>query len=253
MNGELLFRAVCRALVLPPGGPVLLALAGLGLQRARPRLGRGLVALGLGVLLALSMPVVADALSLAVQRYPPLDPARLPPADLIVVLGGGSSRNSDDPTGPVPTLATLERLATAARLARASGLPVLVSGGTVDVGEPEAFAMQRALRQDFGVEVRWVEPRSRTTEENATETAKLLKPLGLGHPLLVTSAIHMRRSVAEFRAAGLDPVPAPTAGTAHLGGGGLRGYLPSPAALDRSSAALYEAAGECVAWLSGRR
>ncbi len=252
MTGELLLRAVCRALVLPPGGPVLLAVAGCVLLARRPRLGRALIATGLALLLGLSLPAVADLVSLGVQRYPPLDAARLPSADLIVVLGGGVLRNADDPAGPVPTPATLERLATAARLARASALQILLSGGALGGAEPESVGMARALKTEFGLEARWLETRSRTTEENALECARLLKPLGLRRVLLVTSATHMRRSVEEFRAAGLEPLPAPAPGTLHAALG-VRGFLPNASALERSAAALYELAGEIVAWLGGRR
>jgi uncharacterized SAM-binding protein YcdF (DUF218 family) len=252
MSWELLLRAACRALVLPPGGPLLLALAGLLLLGRRPRLARGLIGTGLVTLLALSLPVVADLLSLGAQRYPPLDPAHLPPAQLIVVLGGGAIRNADDPAGPIPRPGTLERLAAAARLARASGLPLLLSGGSDGNGEPEALAMQRALRSEFGLEARWLETRSRTTRENAEQCARLLAPLGLKRLLLVTSAMHMRRSVAEFRGVGLEPVPAPASGIGWVSLG-VRSFLPQAAALERSSAALYELAGESVAWLSGRR
>jgi uncharacterized SAM-binding protein YcdF (DUF218 family) len=252
MSAQLLFHALCRALVLPPGGPLLLALAGLVLLRRRPRLARGMLAAGLVTLLALTLPVVADLLCRATERYPALDASRLPPAELIVVLGGGAIRNADDPAGPIPKPETLERLATAAQLARASGLPLLLCGGSVDGDEPEAVAMQRELRSAFGLEARWLETRSRTTQENAEQTARLLAPLGLRRPLLVTSATHMWRAVAEFRAAGLEPVPAPAAGTGRVDID-VRGFLPAAAALGRSSAALYELAGEAVARLSGRR
>ncbi len=66
-----------------------------------------------------------------------------------------------------------ERLRYAARLAKTSALPVLISGG-LHYGRPpsEAALMANALLQDFGVPTRWQEGLSRTTWENATLSAR---------------------------------------------------------------------------------
>jgi uncharacterized SAM-binding protein YcdF (DUF218 family) len=246
MDADLVVRAVCRALVLPPGGPLLLGFAGLALLGRAPRAGRALIATGLGMLLLLSVPLVGDLLSRLAERYPPLDLGHPPAAEVIVVLAGGVRRNAAGGEGAEVQRETLERLAYAARLARVTGLPLLLSGGSVEPGEAEARVMQRTLRADFGLEARWLETRSRTTRENARETASLLAPLGLRHVLLVTSATHMRRALGEFLAAGLDAVPAPVAGTGGFGHG-LLAWLPNVGALERSHEALYELAGELVA------
>jgi uncharacterized SAM-binding protein YcdF (DUF218 family) len=252
MDADLAVRAVCRALVLPPGGPLLLGCAGLAVLGRAPRAGRALIAAGLGALLLLSVPVVGEVLSRLAERYPPLDLARPPPADLIVVLGGGIRRNPAGEAGAVPQPETLERLAYGARLARVTGLPLLLSGGSVEPGEAEALVMQRALKADFGLEARWLEARSRTTRENARATAALLAPLGSRRVLLVTTANHMQRALAEFAAAGVAAVPAPVGGTGAIGHG-LTAWLPSVGALRHSHEALYELAGELVARLDRGR
>jgi uncharacterized SAM-binding protein YcdF (DUF218 family) len=246
VDADLLARAVCRALVLPPGGPLIVGALGLALFRRRPRLGRALVGLALGVLLALSLPITATLLTESVERYPPLAPP-WPAADVIVVLGGGITRG----TPAVPSAASLERLAYGAGLARATGLPLFLSGGIVDGAEAEAQVMQRSLHSEFGLEARWLETRSRTTEENARESVPMLRALGLRRVLLVTSAVHMPRSVAEFHAAGLEVIPTPV-GASEGVALGLRAWLPSATALARSQAALYELAGRLVAVLGGR-
>lgn len=252
MPPELLFRAVCRALVLPPGGSLLLGFAGLLLLRRAPRAGRWLIGTGLTTLLLLSLPVVANLLDSAVEHYPPLDLAHPPSVEAIVVLGGGVDRNAAGGDGAQPRGATLERLAYGARLARLTGQPLLLSGGAVPGGEPEAEAMQRMLKAAFGLEARWLETRSRTTRENAEQTALLLAPLKLRRILLVTSGTHMRRSMAEFAAVGFAPVAAPCDGIDRVFGGSLI-WLPQMPALAASHAALYEIAGEIVAELGGRR
>ena len=249
MDADLAFRAVSRALVLPPGGPVLLGLAGVLLWARAPRLGRALVAFSLAILLVLSTPVVSDVLIQAVESYPAYDGANPVEADVIVVLGGGLRRNASAIGGAELTPASLERLSGAAGLARRTGLPLLLSGGAVEPGKAEADVMQQMLVRDFGLKARWVENVSRTTRENAGDTARLLATVGFHRILLVTSAVHMRRAMAEFAAVGFDVVPVAVGGTAGVGEG-LTAWLPSTAALDRSYQALYELAGQRVAALT---
>ena len=251
MLAELSVRYLCRALLLPPGGPLLLALAGLMLLGRRPRSGRLLAAGAVLAMLAMSLPVVADGLTRLLERYPPLDPARPAGAEVVVVLAGGTDRNTVDGE-PIPRPTTLQRLAAGAGLARATGLPLLLSGGSGDAGPAEALAMERALERDFALRARWLETSSRNTRENAVATARLLQPLGIRRVLLVTSANHMRRAVAEFEATGLAVVPAPVAARG-VAPPGWRGWLPLPDALAGSCAALYELAGLLAAGLDRGR
>ncbi len=250
MDADHALRALARSLVLLPMGPVLLAAFGLWLSRRRPRAGRTLTGVALGLLVLLSLPVVADHLARQVEAYPALAPSRPVVADIIVVLGGGQ-RRPPAPAAPVPGPETQERLATGAALARRTGLGLLVSGGSFDSGPAEADVMQSALRSQFGLEARFVERRSRDTRENALESARLLRAAGLRRVLLVTSAVHMRRAVDEFLAAGLEVVPAPVAGVADSGAA-LEDWLPRAGALATSYEALYECLGQTVATLRGR-
>lgn len=246
MDAELAFRAIARAVVLPPGGPVLLAVLGLGLLRRWPRLGRALVAAGLAIVLLLSLPVVSDVLSLAVEEYPPLGASQPAAAGAIVVLAGGVRQNAADPGGAALTHESLARLAGGAALARRTGLPLVLSGGSVEPGPPEADVMQAVLKRDFGLEARFLERLSTTTRQNARETAALLAPVWIKNVVLVTSAVHMRRAVAEFESAGVTVLPAPVGGTLTVGRG-LTAWLPRPSALERSRDALYEACALVVA------
>ena len=85
-------RTLLKNLILPPAGPLLLAIIGALLLRRRARLARLLLALGLGSLWLLSLPVVADALTRLSEHYPPLDLAQPTQAQAIVILGGGGQR-----------------------------------------------------------------------------------------------------------------------------------------------------------------
>lgn len=254
MDADLAVRAIGRALVLPPGGPMLVATMGLALLRRAPVLGRSLIGAALLVMLVVSMPVGSNRLASWVERYPPLDLSRPVAADAIVVLSGGIRRDA-----PLPGQANLmpdplERLAGGAVIARATHLPMLLSGGRVEPGLSEAEVMQASLVQAFGMEARWLEQRSRTTRENARESAKILLPLGLKRVVLVTSAVHLPRAVREFEAAGFTVVPAPTGIDSPAACvASLHCWLPNGLALAQSYGALYELLGAVVARLDGGR
>src|SRR5947208_1298326 len=120
------------------------------------------------------------------------------------------------------------------------GGPLLVSGTA-----QEALAMRTSLARDFGVEVRWVEGRSRDTFENAQFSAPLLKAAGVSRIILVTDGAHAWRAAHEFAGTGLAVVPAPV-GLWAPRETGMQRYLPSTAALNRSRSALYELLGDLV-------
>jgi uncharacterized SAM-binding protein YcdF (DUF218 family) len=129
-------------------------------------------------------------------------------------------------------------------------LPVLVSGGVgAKAADAEtdalADAMATALREDFGVPVKWIEARSRDTAENADYSAAMLRKDGVKRILLVTDAMHMPRARMAFEHAGLEVVSAPTMffGEQARSAASL---VPSAEGMRRSWYALYELLG--YAW-----
>lgn len=203
-------KPLAKALILPPTGPLLVAAFGLWLRRYRPRTGSALAVLGVATLLALSVPVVASLLMRPLDVAGVLDLQRARNAQAIVILGGGTRPDAVEYGGDTVGRLTLERVRYGARVARETGLPVLVTGGALATQAAEADLMRDVLQREYGVPVRWVEPRSRNTHENALFSARILKAEGIGRVVLVAHALDMRRAIAEFTAAGLDVVPAPT-------------------------------------------
>lgn len=232
-------KAVLKALVLPPAGPLLVAALGLALIRRAPRFGRALAAAGVAALLALSLPAVAEFLVGLVDTSSPFDPEAAKSAKAVVILGGGVRLNAPEYGGDTLATLTLERVRYGARVARATGLPILVSGGSVLAGDPEAILMGVVLEREFGVPARWVEPMSRTTRENAVRTAAILKREGIDRIVLVTHVFDTRRAIAEFEAQGLSVVVAATGGSS-TGPGVFFDYMPSMLGLMRSYYATYE-------------
>ena len=209
-----LLKKILVALVLPPTGPVLLALFGLWLSRSRRPFARNtgmtLAVLALLALLLLSLPVVSRALVAPLEPHPPLSAVQLRGAQAIVVLGGGTYHAAPEYGGDTVGRATLERLRYGARLARASGLPLLVTGGAPFGGRAEGELMREALEADFRLKARWVETASRDTAENASLSAPLLQAAGIKRIVLVSHARHLPRAVPLFEQQGFEVAPAPT-------------------------------------------
>jgi uncharacterized SAM-binding protein YcdF (DUF218 family) len=234
-------KTLLKDLVLPPAGPLILALLGLALLKVRPRLARACLIAGIASLWLLATPIVSDALTGMVELYPPLDLHLADNAQAIVILGGGGQRAlAPEYGGPAAEPFLLERLSYGAYLANKTGLPILVTGFSI-----EARAMHDTLQRNFGIETRWLDDRAFDTFQNARNSARILIAAGVRRIVLVTRATHMRRSVQEFRDAGFEVIPAPAGILAPRDFGVLR-YTPNADALMRSQTAIYELLGEPV-------
>jgi uncharacterized SAM-binding protein YcdF (DUF218 family) len=249
LGGVAWLKVFLKALVLPPVGPLLIAAVGLWMVGRFRRAGQIVAWTGILLLLALSTPVVAHLLSTLVDDSPPLDFARARGAQAIVILGGGVRRDAVEYGGDTLGHLTLERVRYGAQVARRTGLPVLVSGGSVSGGEPEAKLMRAALEREFGVPVRWSEARSRNTHENALLSAQVLKAEHIARIVLVAHSFDMRRARAEFAAQGIEAIGAPTG----IPDGELDlplDFLPNMGALQGSYYALYEIFANVARWLT---
>lgn len=208
---SLFIKKLLSALALPPVMPLLCIVAGLLLAKRRPRLGRGLAWFGLALIWLMCTPAFLDLLTRPLEDVPLLRAEDLAHGEAIVILGAGVRRHASEfGDGAAPNRLALERLRYGAKLARENGLPVLVSGGAPRGKVAEAPVLAASLRADFGITPRWIEDASLDTADNARFSAALLKRAGIRRIVLVTHAAHMRRSVGEFAAQGLEVIPAPT-------------------------------------------
>lgn len=142
-----------------------------------------------------------------------LPPTGAPQADAIVLLGG-STRSGAYPRPLHEVNEAGDRLIYAAWLYREGRAPlVVVTGGGLSWRGPivpEAHSMQ-SLLTFMGVPAAAIEeePQAQNTHENALLTRQLLEPRGIRRILLVTSALHMPRSVRLFQRQGFDVIAAP--------------------------------------------
>jgi len=199
--------------VLPPGLFIVL-LFGMTVWLWRSQFNVAMVLLAITLLLYISsISIVSNILIGSLERqYPQPTVAELQ-GDVIVVLGAGASKGTPDIDGTGNMYGSAgNRLITAARLHRITGLPILFSGGQVfsDSGNEADIAKRQLLGMGVEESKLMVENRSLNTAQNANNTAVILKQKGLSHPILVTSGFHLPRSVMQFKRVGLTVQPFPT-------------------------------------------
>jgi uncharacterized SAM-binding protein YcdF (DUF218 family) len=194
-------------------------LAGLGLLGivlvSRRRVGAGLACLwtaSLTVALITFVPVSDWLFQKLEDRFQRPTLAAAPTG--IIILGGAEDARVALARGVTSLNEAGERIVEAAALARRyPEAKIIISGGSASLVRalpPEAETAAKIL-EDIGVaRGRMIlEARSRNTGENAVFTRQLGVVKTGERWLLVTSAWHMPRSMAAFRAAGLDVVPYP--------------------------------------------
>lgn len=170
--------------------------------------------MGIISLWVLAMPVTATFLALSLESDPALHPDLLATlkADAIVILTGGQNETAPEFGEPVSHRGALTRIRYGAFLHRRTGLPVLLSGGSVHGDEQRSLAQTMAfdLSNGFGIKPRWMEEKSRTTAENARYTYTMLAEENKTSIVLVTNALHMMRARWSFEQVGFKVQGAPT-------------------------------------------
>jgi len=241
---RLLLQPLLLGLIVTTTGCVIVA-------RIEQRWGWGVVGVGLLLLWLPATTVVGTALVGSLEHdYPPVPVERSPSADAIVVLGG-AVRAAHAPREMPDLHEASDRLWHAARLYRAGAAPIVVASGGGEGAVAEAPVMRRVLT-DWGVPDSAVveEAASTSTYENARFTARLLSERGMDEVLLVTSALHMRRAAATFRATELIVHPAPT--DVRVTTESRCSLLPDAEGLQLTSRALHEFAALAAYQWAGR-
>jgi uncharacterized SAM-binding protein YcdF (DUF218 family) len=189
------------------------------------RFGRALLVFAALVLIVAGWsPLGPAALMVLEDRFP--KPILSGPIAGIILLGGSVDTHISAERGQATLNEAGERATTMAALGRRfPEARLLLSGGASHVVTLEPVtesAVARDLLVDLGVDPNRIEmeERSRNTCENAKESTLVAKPAAGELWVLLTSASHMPRAVACFRAAGFAIIPYPvdyrTEGTANL-------------------------------------
>lgn len=132
-----------------------------------------------------------------------------PDVQWIVVLSGGQSLVNEMPANDLLSSASIKRLVEGVRLFRAlPNAKLILSGGGSTGEQPEALLLAQ-LAQWFAIPQQKIvlEMKSINTADQARELGTIVKEQPF---YLVTSAIHMPRSMALCQQQGLNPIAAPT-------------------------------------------
>ncbi|HEX5121655.1 MAG TPA: YdcF family protein [Rhodanobacteraceae bacterium] len=244
------------SIVSPLGfGTFLLVLAALTWRRL-PRGARIVVLALAAVLFILTTPFGANALvRLNEARIGSAATCAAPTPTTIVLLSGGTAEppHGLDDYGALGA-STLHRLFAALDLYKSAGADELVIVGTSGYEAADADIMARlAAKLGVAPEHLRVEDRSLTTWQNAELTAAL-EPKVARRIWLVTSALHMPRSLYAFRQAGFEACAWP-AYSLYRGPAGPGYVVPRGTATAKAEDALHEIFGEIAYRLGfyGRR
>ncbi len=223
------WKPVLAALLLPPVPLLVLVLFGARLILWQRFLGWMLVLLATILLWLGACTGIGEWMGRAfMSQPPPLSADRIAalkkaaaggrPGVVVLMLGGG--REAFAPEYGVASLSesSLERLRYGVWVSRETGAPMMFSGGLGHSSEPgttEADVASEIAQREFLRPMRWVEPKSRDTRENAQYSAALLRDLDVQQVVLVTHGWHMPRALRAFKEAATlekakwEIVPAP--------------------------------------------
>lgn len=170
----------------------------------------------------------------------------------IVVLGGGLNYNST--AKAEPSVHSLQRLVKGYQLHRRLKTPLIYSGG-IAIGQEKISEAATASEflQSLGMEAEFYisEDQAQTTFENAAYLKKWIEKNEVEKVYLVTSAYHILRSAAVFKAQNIDFL-AVHSGFIYDHQFSWLDYLPNRGALTANLSALHEWIGLSWYYLRGR-
>lgn len=202
-------------LATPTQFALFVGAAGLALCLTRYKRAGGFLAKGsVALLLLLGFGPLGHLMAVPLETRFPDPPDDAPAPDGIIVLGGSVDENLSGVRNRVTLADAAERLTAPIALKRIyPKARIVFTGGTASLrgsAYTEAGTVQRLWRElGFDQGDVLYEDKSRNTFENAVFTRELVQPKPGERWLLVTSAMHMPRSVGIFRKAGFPVVAYP--------------------------------------------
>ena len=238
-------RKVLTSLFLDPLNVALLVLlvAFILLVMHWHRAGITLMAIGLFGLLLLSLPGIPNRLLSQLERHYAAVMQPDPKIQQVLVLGAGMIYDKRLPGDMQLSAASILRLVEAIRLYKKLPKAKLILSGGKTIDEHQEAKVREKLAELLAVPEADIVllPPAINTDQEARFASKIVKDQPF---YLVTSAAHMRRSVALFKKQGLQPVAAPSNFIVRLGKKNpYRYYIPNTGNLVKTYIYLYETIG----------
>jgi uncharacterized SAM-binding protein YcdF (DUF218 family) len=258
-----IIKKMLGSLLMPLPFCLLISFLGLFflLRGKRVVTGKILITLGLVGLTIMSYNPVSRALNTPLNcKYEAYSPNQLKKIETesdtmikyVVVLAGGHKSDPNLPATSQLSGDSLIRLVEGVRILRQNpGAKLILSGGGFIDPVPEAAVMAQ-VSQFMGVskDDMIIESTSNDTQDQA----RLIKPIvGTAPFVLVTSAIHMPRSMALFENFGMNPIPGPAGSTSRVKSPfSPQDIFPSVSALEDTTEAVHEYLGLMWGRLKGQ-
>jgi uncharacterized SAM-binding protein YcdF (DUF218 family) len=223
---------------------------------SRKKTGKVLATAGLLIFLMLGYNYIPNQMIKALEtRYPPYsvdEEENRESFSFVAVLGCGYSGSSNLPANIRLNEIALMRLVEGVRIHRLHPESRMIfSGAGPKKNESSAAVMKKAaILLGVSPDNILVEGKPRDTREEARHIRRIVEDKRF---ILVTSAVHMHRSMSLFKGLGMNPVPAPahflysTKNVLKPGD-----YFPHPNNLEKAHFAVHEYLGILWAWLNGQ-
>ncbi len=200
-------------LFLYPAGVITLLLVAALIWWKKRKVSKLFILLALLILFLAGNRWISISLVRSLERqYPPM--ADKTQADVVVVLGGGTEA-AQYPRQMVELNGAGDRVTYAYSLYQQKIAPlILLSGGSVDwqgtrTTSPAEDMAGLLTMMGLPSDAMILQSKSLNTQEDARFSARIIKENGYSRVVLVTSALHMPRSVKLFAAEGINVIPAP--------------------------------------------
>lgn len=208
----LVLKKIFASIVLPPGFFIIVLIgSGLWLFKQKQRKAGVINFIIAGLVWGLSISPVSNTMLKLLESDFYFSKAAH--GDVIILLGERIDSSAPGVYGiGAPSEMMLARIIAAANLQRGTNIPLIISHGQEEKDEVIKAAIIERYLIELGVpsELIILEKESRDTFENATYSNKICIEKGFKHPILVTSAYHLKRSALSFEKIGMNVIPVPS-------------------------------------------
>ena len=187
-----------------------------GKRPGQARFACGLTVASVMMLYLASTPLMARWVAESLEcKNPPVDPAKLPVADAIVVLGGSMYATvGSDGTKRLYAHHASDRFESAMQAFNAARAPIIAfgGGGTGVPGTPTEGEWNRARAIAHGVPAdrAIAGPMALYTSDESEGIARELRERGVNRIILCTSATHLPRARMNYEKLGFEVIPLPS-------------------------------------------
>lgn len=208
----LVLKKILASIILPPGIFIILLIgSGLWLFNQKQRKSGVINFIIAGLVWVLSISPVSNMMLQLLESDFYFSKASH--GDVIILLGERVDSSAPGVYGVgSPSEMMLARIIAAANLQRKTNVPLIISHGqeektaVIKVAIIERYLVELGVPSDLII----LEGESRNTFENASYSHKICIEKGFKHPIVVTSAYHLKRSVLSFEKVGMNVIPVPS-------------------------------------------